>query len=134
MSSAYAEIVEALEDYFIGFHEGDVEALKKIFHPGAHLYAAAEGPLTDRDMEQVYEGLRSRPSSASRGFERFDRILSIDQSGPEAAIAKVQIALGDQLYTDFLNLLRLEDGRWRIVSKVYTGEPRPAAARREAAE
>lgn len=133
MSSAYAEIAEALEDYFIGFHEGDVETLKKIFHPSAHLYAATEGPLTDRGMEQVYEGVRSRPSSSARGFERFDRILSIDQSGPEAAIAKVQIALGDRLYTDFLNLLRL-DGRWRIVSKVYTGEPRPEAARREAAE
>ena len=133
MSSAYAEIAEALEDYFIGFHQGDVEALKRIFHPGARLYAAMEGPLTDRGMEQVYEGVRSRPSSASRGFERFDGILSIDQSGPEAALAKVRIALGDRLYTDFLNLLRL-DGRWRIVSKVYTGEPRPAAARREAAE
>ena len=84
-------------------------------------------------MEQVYEGVQSRQSSASRGFERFDRILSIDQSGPEAAIAKVQIALGDQLYTDFLNLLKL-DGRWQIISKVYTGEPRPAAARQEAAE
>ena len=133
MSSAYAEIAEALENYFSGFYEGDVETLEKIFHPSAHLYAATEGPLTDRDMEQVYEGVQSRQSSASRGFERFDRILSIDQSGPEAAIAKVQIALGDQLYTDFLNLLKL-DGRWQIISKVYTGEPRPAAARQEAAE
>lgn len=133
MSSAYAEIAEALENYFSGFYEGDVETLEKIFHPSAHLYAATEGPLTDRDMEQVYEGVRSRQSSASRGFEQFDRILSIDQSGPEAAIAKVQIALGDQLYTDFLNLLKL-DGRWQIISKVYTGEPRPAAARQEAAE
>ncbi len=133
MSSAYAEIAEALENYFSGFYEGDVETLEKIFHPSAHLYAATEGPLTDRDMEQVYEGVRSRQSSASRGFQRFDRILSIDQSGPEAAIAKVQIALGDQLYTDFLNLLKL-DGRWQIISKVYTGEPRPAAARQEAAE
>ncbi len=133
MSSAYAEIAEALENYFSGFYEGDVETLEKIFHPSAHLYAATEGPLTDRDMEQVYEGVRSRQSSASRGFERFDRILSIDQSGPEAAITKVQIALGDQLYTDFLNLLKL-DGRWQIISKVYTGEPRPAAVRQEAAE
>ena len=133
MSSAYAEIAEALENYFSGFYEGDVETLEKIFHPSAHLYAATAGPLTDRDMEQVYEGVRSRQSSASRGFERFDRILSIDQSGPEAAVAKVQIALGDQLYTDFLNLLKL-DGRWQIISKVYTGEPRPAAVRQEAAE
>jgi hypothetical protein len=133
MSSAYAEISEALENYFAGFYEGDVEKLQKIFHSSAHLYAATEGPLSDRDMEQVYEGVRGRQSSASRGLDRFDRILSIDQSGPEAAIAKVQIALGDQLYTDFLNLLKL-DGRWQIISKVYTGEPRPVAARKEAAE
>lgn len=133
MSSAYAEIAEALENYFAGFFEGDVEKLQKIFHPSAHLYAATEGPLSDRDMEKVYEGVRGRQSSASRGLDRFDRILSIDQSGPEAAIAKVQIALGDQLYTDFLNLLKL-DGRWQIISKVYTGEQRPVAAQQEAAE
>ena len=133
MSSAYADISEALENYFTGFYEGDVEKLQKIFHSNAHLYAAIEGPLSDRDMEQVYEGVKGRESSASRGLERFDRILSIDQSGPEAAIAKVQIALGDQLYTDFLNLLKL-DGRWQIISKVYTGEPRPIAAQQEAAE
>ena len=133
MSSAYAEISEALENYFAGFYEGDVEKLQKIFHSSAHLYAAIEGPLSDRDMEQVYEGVRGRESSASRGLERFDRILSIDQSGPEAAIAKVQIALGDQLYTDFLNLLKL-DGRWQIISKVYTGEARPVVAQQEAAE
>ena len=133
MSSAYAEIAEALESYFAGFYEGDVEKLQQVFHSSAHLYAAIEGPLSDRDMEQVYEGVRGRQSSATRGLERFDRILSIDQSGPEAAIARVQIALGDQLYTDFLNLLKL-DGRWQIISKVYTGEPRPAAAQQEAAE
>lgn len=133
MSSAYAEISEALENYFAGFYEGDVEKLQKIFHSSAHLYAAIEGPLSDRDMEQVYDGVRGRESSASRGLERFDRILSIDQSGPEASIAKVQIALGDQLYTDFLNLLKL-DGRWQIISKVYTGEARPVVAQQEAAE
>ena len=133
MSSAYAEITEALENYFSGFFEGDVGKLQKIFHPSAHLYAATEGPLSDRNMEQVYEGVGSRPSSGSRGHERFDRILSIDQSGPEAAIAKVQIALGDNLYTDYLNLLKL-DGRWQIISKVFTAAPRPAAAQQEAAE
>ena len=132
MSSAYAEITDALENYFRGFFEGDVEKLQQVFHPSAHLYAAIGGPLTDRDMEKVYEGVRGRESSANRGFDRFDRILSIDQSGPEAAIAKVQIALGDQLYTDFLNMLKL-DGRWQIISKVFTGEPRPPA-HQEAAE
>ena len=132
MSTAYAEIATALESYFTGFFDGDVEKLQQIFHPNAHLYAAIGGVLTDRNMEKVYEGVRGRESSVERGFERFDRILSIDQSGPEAAIAKVQIALGDQLYTDFLNMLKL-DGRWQIISKVFTSEPRPTA-RQETSE
>ena len=132
MSKAYAEIADSLENYFTGFFEGDVEKLQQVFHPSAHLYAAIGGPLTDRDMEKVYEGVRGRESSENRGFDRFDRILAIDQSGPEAAIAKVQIALGAQLYTDFLNMLKL-DGRWQIISKVFTGEPRPPA-HQEAAE
>jgi hypothetical protein len=34
----------------------------------------------------------------------------------------VQIAIGPRLYTDYLNILQI-DGRWQIVSKIYTYVP-----------
>jgi hypothetical protein len=133
MSDAHSEISAALQQYFEGFYEGDVGKLEKIFCPNAHLYSVADGGLNDRDMAAVFNGVRSRESSAQRGFDRFDRIVTIDQSGPGSAFAKVEIALGDVLYTDYLTLLKL-DGRWQIVSKTFAGAPRQEVHARRAAE
>ena len=119
MDSTYNEIAEALRHYFDGFYEGDTGKLRRIFHPNAHLYSAADGPLADDDMETVYARVAGRASPASRGEARLDRILSIDKSGPESAFVKLQIAIGPKLYTDYLSLLRI-DGRWQIISKTYT--------------
>ena len=119
MDQSYAEIERALDTYFDGFFEGDVEKLKRIFHPQCHFYSAADGPLHDDDMLAIYEHVNTRLAPRDRTIPRQDRIFSIDVFGPEAALAKVQIAYGDKLYTDYLTLLQI-DGRWQIISKTYT--------------
>jgi hypothetical protein len=119
MDTSFDEIARALDAYFDGFYEGDVTKLEQIFHPNAHLYTAADGPLQDDPMDAVYARVRGRTPPAAQRQRRCDRILTIDRSGPEAALAKVQLAIGPKLFTDYLILLRL-DGRWRIISKAYT--------------
>ena len=84
--------------------------------------SATDGPLADDDMDTVYARVAGRTSPAAANQKRLDRVLSIDRSGPESALAKVQIAIGAKLFTDYLNLLQI-DGRWRIVSKLYTYVP-----------
>ncbi len=132
MDESYDEITGALRNYFDGFYECDVDKLKAVFHPACHLFSAADGPLSDDDMETVYARVAGREAPASRGDGRLDRVLSIDKSGPEAALAKVQIAIGEKCFTDYLSLLKI-DGRWQIVSKTYTWVPL-AEARAQAAE
>jgi 4-oxalocrotonate tautomerase len=132
MDPTYDEISQAMRAYFDGFYDGDVETLKGVFHPSCHLFTASDGPLQDDDMETVYGRVAGRPTGASLGEARRDRILSIDKSGPESALVKVNIAIGSKLYTDYLNFLKI-DGRWQIISKIYTYVPL-AAARAEAAE
>jgi hypothetical protein len=73
-------------------------------------------------MDAVYTRVASRTPPAAENQKRLDHVLSIDKSGPEAALAKVQIAIGPRLYTDYLNILQI-DGRWQIVSKIYTYVP-----------
>ncbi len=132
MDATYEEITHALSNYLDGFYEGDVEMLRQVFHPAAHLYSATGGTLVNDDMETVYARVAARPSPASKAERRHDRILSIDKSGPESALAKVQIAIAPKLYTDHLSMLKL-DGRWQIISKTFTHVPlNPALA--EAAE
>ena len=122
MDTSYTEIVKVLQDYFDGFYASDVEKLKGVFHPNCHLMSAADGPLVDDDMDAVYARVASRTPPAAENQKRLDRVLSIDKSGPEVALAKVQIAIGPRLYTDYLNILQI-DGRWQIVSKIYTYVP-----------
>ncbi len=122
MDASYAEIVTVLQDYFDGFYASDVEKLKGVFHPNCHLISATGGALVDDAMDAVYARVAGRTPAAAENQKRLDRVLSIDKSGPEAALAKVQIAIGPRLYTDYLNLLRI-DGRWQIISKIYTYVP-----------
>ena len=133
MREAYAEVVAALELFFDGFYEGDVEKLERIFHPSCHLFSAADGPLVDDDMVTVYEHVTTHLSPKSRNQPRYDRIISIDISAPEAAHAKVQIAFGDRFFTDYLSLLKI-DGQWRIISKAFTYVLLEVATARLAAE
>ncbi len=45
-------------------------------------------------MDVVYARVAGRTPPAAANQKRRDRVLSIDKSGPEAALAKVQIAIG----------------------------------------
>ena len=72
-------------------------------------------------------------SPKDRNQPRYDRIISIDISGPEAALAKVQIAYDDQFFTDYLSLLKI-DGRWQIITKTFTYRLLEIATARLAAE
>lgn len=119
MSTAYAELVQAMQLYFDGFHDGDVETLKKVFHPSCHLISGTGGTLVDDPMPAVYDRVRGRPAPAAAGQPRYDHILSIHLAGPETALVTCRIAIAPKLFTDYLNFVKL-DGQWRIVSKVFT--------------
>jgi hypothetical protein len=133
MQNEYAEITKALQLYFDGFYNGDVAALRRIFHPSCHLSHANEGALVHDDMETVYARVAGRVAPAKNGEQRRDTILSIDASGPKSALARVQISIGPRLFTDYLNLLKI-DGEWRIIAKVYSWVELQAAAQKQAAE
>lgn len=133
MSTTYSDVVSALDLFFDGFYEGDVDKLKRIFHSRCHLYSAADGPLIDDDMTTVYNHVLHRQSPANQNQPRYDRIISIDISAPEAAFAKVQIAFGDRFFTDYLSLLKIDE-RWQIISKTFTYILLKVATTRLAAE
>ena len=121
--SAIAEIEAVVQTYFDGLHEGDVEKLATAFHPVSHLYCEKDGGVADLPREQWFGLVRNRPSAASRGLARDDRILLLDLSGPETALVKVACQLPPRYFTDYLVLNRTAEG-WRIVSKVYRTEVR----------
>jgi hypothetical protein len=122
-ASAVAEIEAVIQTYFDGLYEGNVEKLAAAFHPVSHLYSEKDGGVADVPREAWFEMVRNRPSAASRGLRRDDRILMLDISGPETAFVKVACQIPPRYFTDYLVLNRTKEG-WRIVSKVYRADQR----------
>lgn len=117
-TAAYAEVAAALQDYFDGLYHSDTSRLGRVFHPQAHYYSATDGQLLHLDMAHYFQVVDQRPSPASRGDARTDRILAIEFAGPVTAFARVECSIAPKHFTDFLTLVKL-DGRWRIVAKVF---------------
>jgi len=125
---AYAEIVAALQAYFDGLYEGDVDKMREIFHPCCHLYSAPEQRLNDDNLESYLARVRARPSPRALGERRHDTILGIAATGEGAAVATLRTARAPRLYTDYLSLLRI-DGRWWVVAKTFSWVALPAERR-----
>lgn len=122
-ATAVAEIEQVIQTYFDGLYEGDVAKLGAAFHPVSHLYCEKDGGVADVPREQWFDAVKNRPSAASKGLKRDDRILMMDISGPETAFVKVACQIPPRYFTDYLVLNRTKDG-WKIVSKVYRADVR----------
>jgi hypothetical protein len=122
-ASDIAAIEAVLQTYFDGLYEGDTAKLESAFHPCSHLYWDKDGVVQDLPREEWFEMVRSRGSAQSKGLARDDRILLLDQSGPETALAKVACQIPPRYFTDYLVFLKTAEG-WKIVSKVYRADIR----------
>ena len=114
----FAAVIDVIARYFDGLHHSDTSVLKTVFHPKTLYATATEGSLLELDMERYFPIVDKRASPASRGEARADRIISIEFAGPVTAFARVECAIGEKSFTDFLSLIRV-DGRWQIIAKVF---------------
>ena len=110
--------------YLDGLYEGDAKKLAEAFHEVSHLYSRGEdGSVVDLPRADWFAAVAKRPAPKDQGHPRTDRIVSIDQSGPEAACVKVECAVPPRYFTDYLLLLKTDTG-WRIVSKSFRADVR----------
>jgi hypothetical protein len=125
--SAFDDVVQVLGRYFDGLHHSDTSILREVFHPRARYFCATEGELLHLDMAQYFPIVDKRPSPASQGHARTDRILGIAFAGPVTAFARVECSIPPKDFIDFLTLVKLQ-GRWQIVSKAFHFDVRQARA------
>ena len=112
------EISNLLRDYFDGLYEGDIQKFSNVFHSSSHLYFSDGESVTDWPRSEYFEMISKRPSPSSQGLVRHDKILSINISGPATAFAIVQCAIPPRYFTDYLTLLKSDEG-WQIISKTF---------------
>ena len=116
------DVKATLADYFDGIYESSEEKLRSAFHPDAHIYSATDGTLVDFPLDAFIDPVTSRQSCSSQAAPRTDKIVSIDFSGPNSALAKVELSIPGTDFVDFLSLMKI-DGRWRIIAKTYHANP-----------
>jgi len=113
--------------YFNGaFNDLDTVSMRKGFHPEFAIFSADGTKISRYPIDVWIQGIEKRkqdpnfdPSQAKMDC----RIVSLDITGGCAA-AKVEISKdGNQVFTDYLSLLKFEDG-WKIAAKVYHAHPK----------
>jgi len=100
---------------------GDVELVKKGFHPEFRLLGIRDNVLT---ILPIADWIKITADKKAAGKFPPKTLVSmefplIDITG-NAAMVKVKFLVGDRhVYTDYLSLLRFSEG-WQIVNKIYT--------------
>lgn len=114
----FVDIAAVLQYYFDGLHHSDTTRLRRVFHPRAVYACASGGTALILSMDEYFPIVDARPSPASRGDARTDRILSIEFACPVTALARLECAIEPKHFIDLLTLIRL-DGRWQVIAKVF---------------
>lgn len=111
-------IQAVIADYFGGIYNGDVEQLRRIFHPQTQLFGDVNGQPYYKTLPDYLAAVGARKSPARLGEPFRMRILSIECVNGIASVRLRCPMLGFN-YQDILALCLFE-GRWQIVSKLFT--------------
>jgi len=120
--SEKAAIKKVIEDAYLNgvVNVGDVDAVKQGFHEDFSLKGIEKGKLFVLPIADWIESIKERKAAGAYPAKvktHFEYPL-IDITGT-AAIVKVIFKQGEKLvYTDYLLLLKFEDG-WRLTDKIY---------------
>ena len=122
-SNAKKEITQTIQNYFDGYNKGDVELLKKAFHPDCVIkYNSIKSKkYKTLTMWQLNDFMNHLPE----GWSSSPKLYSIDihESIAQAKVS-VNIPIYNLTWTDFISLLKV-DGKWMIVSKISHGKIKP---------
>ena len=113
LSKEYEAVVRAVEYYIEGGRRGSAEIMKNAFHPGANIFGYVDGHPAGGPIQLLYDMVEGR-AAGDIPYE----IIQLDVTG-NIAMLKLDIPnWGGKHYTDMFTLLKMEDGEWKIVSKV----------------
>lgn len=114
-------VLAVIDDYFRGLFAGNIELLRRTFHPSAVLFGEVKGEPYLRPLEEYLQVVAQRQSPQQLGEEFRMRALAVDVLG-DIANVRVHCPMLGFNYYDYLALAR-HHGDWRIVNKLFTHVP-----------
>jgi hypothetical protein len=115
-----AEVERAVGHYMDGWMTGNVESLRRAFHPDAKLFSVRNDSLIQLSQADWYSRFPASPSNPSDG--RQIEIVSTEVANTVAQV-KVTSSTPRGAFTDYLSLAR-SGGEWKIVNKTFHFEPK----------
>ena len=117
-----AAVRQTVQYYFDGGKNRDSVALRKAFHPEARMLFAKDGKLMVVPISEYIARVAGDKRKPGEVDSTKRRVTSVDVSG-DAATARLELERPDAVLTDYMSLLKV-DGRWVIVNKIFTRQPR----------
>ena len=111
------QIMDLIETYVRGMNEGNAAALRKAFHPDAQIIGRFEGKLEWDGLDAFVRACEEAAQPVATPAVRFE-IHGLDISG-DTAVARVATLWSGLNFFDTLSLVN-DEGRWRIVARVFT--------------
>ena len=111
-------ITDTINLYVEGLHNGNIETLKKAFHPKAMMYGVSQKAVTIVEIEGLYGFVSANNPPSKTGEPHQCFIISIQHDGNAASVEMVEESAYGSDYTNYFQLLKI-DGTWMIVSKAY---------------
>ncbi|MGI9273537.1 MAG: nuclear transport factor 2 family protein [Endozoicomonas sp.] len=111
-------IESLIQEYFRSLYEGDVETVRALYHPACPLMCPTSEGVMTMTIPQYLEVVAGRLAPKEAGHAPYGRIVSLDISGPETALVKVESAVPPRYFEDYLTLVK-DQGAWKIAAKVY---------------
>lgn len=121
-----AGVRAALDAYLQGHITGLPDGFRRAFQPDTRMLFMRDGKFSKVEIVDYIARAPGKP--AEDEAKRRRAIDFIDIAG-DAAIARITLDYPDVKFTDYMTLLKI-DGEWRIVSKVFAADRRPAAERK----
>ena len=118
------EIKLAVQTYLDACYESDGDKFREVFHDVANIYGHAEdGSLGAKTKAEFISFVESKkPPGYTPDFPRTEEILSIEFSDEKTAVVRLKVRVAALMFSDILCFMCL-GGKWKIISKVYTGKP-----------
>jgi Putative lumazine-binding len=111
-------IASAIDGYFDLMYDADDDRFLEVFHGACLVHGLRDGKLTAWSASEFRDVMRNRPSPAAMKSPREQDVLSIEQTAPELATAKVRVRIGQTGFIDHLVFHRI-DGKWLVTSKAF---------------